>query len=148
MSRHSIRLIGTLSTVVLAAACQSAGGSSRASLLRWDESAASIRGTTSNRVGADELKALDDQSLEEALMRLRPNFLRAVPGGAVRPGSATLPSVYIDNSYVGAPDALRLVPVIAVMEVLYLPPAEAHDRFGAYCPCAAGVIVVVTRRSK
>lgn len=148
MSRHSVRLVGTLSTVVFAVACQSAGGGPRPSLLSRDESAAPIRGTTSNRVGADELKALEDQSLEQALIRLRPNFLRVDPAGAVRPGSATVPSVYIDNSYVGTTDALRLVPVIAVVEVLYLPPSAAHDRFGAYCQCSAGVIAVVTRRPR
>jgi hypothetical protein len=136
-----------LSTVVFAVACQSAGGGPTPSLLRRDESAAMIRGTAGNRVGADELKPLEDQSLEEALIRLRPNFLRVDPARAALPGSATVPSVYIDNSYAGSPDALRLVPVMAVLEVLYLPPSAAHDRFGAYCPCSAGVIVVVTRRS-
>ena len=148
MSRHSVRLVGTLSTVVMVVACQSVGGGPRPSFVSRDESAVPIRGTTSNRVGADELRALEDQSLEEALIRLRPNFLRADPGAAVRPGGPGVPSIYIDNSYVGTTDALRLVPVMAVVEVLYLPPSAAHDRFGAYCQCSAGVIVVVTRRPR
>jgi hypothetical protein len=147
MMRQSLRL-GTCSMMVIAVACQTAGGGPRASLLSHDASAAPLRGAQSNRVRADELKMLANESLEQALFRLRPNFFRINPSGATRPGSAERPGVYIDNSYAGALDVLRLVPVPAVIEVVYLPPSSAHDRFGAYCPCSAGVIAVVTRRSR
>lgn len=140
-------LLGRLAPVglALAVACSPATVPSN---LSHEASSAPIRAAQGNRVSAVELKPLEYLSLEQALLRLRPNFLRVNSSAGARPGSADRPTVYIDNSYVGAPDALQLVPVAAVEEVLYLAPSAAHDRFGAYCPCSAGVIAVITRRSK
>jgi len=103
MTRQSLRL-GILSTLLFAVACRPVGGGgSTTSLLRQDGSGTTI-GAKSNRVGSDELRTLEDQSLEQALLRIRPAFLRLNPSGRARPGSSDRPGIYIDNSYVGAPE--------------------------------------------
>jgi hypothetical protein len=135
-------------TMVFAMACQTIGGTARPSRFGYEASGAPTRAPKSDRVSGADLRSLGDLSLDQALRRLRPNFLRVNPSGSARPESADFATIYIDNSYAGTPDMLRLVPVAAVEEVSYLTPSAAHDRFGAYCPCSAGVIVVNTRRSK
>ena len=100
------------------------------------------------RLGEDELSNLADHSLAQALMQLRPDFLRPNPVRGASKGAAFLPSVYIDNSYVGAVDVLQLIPAGSVTEVVLLRPSAAHDRFGAYCDCDAGVLMVTTRHTR
>jgi hypothetical protein len=145
--RPSARFAASL-TMVFAMACQTLGGTVTPSRFGYETSDVPARAPESDHVSAADLKQLGDLSLDQALRRLRPNFLRVNPSGRARLGSADFATIYIDNSYAGTPDMLRLVPIAAVEEVSYLTPSAAHDRFGAYCPCSAGVIVVNTRRSK
>lgn len=144
--RPSLRMGASL-TMLFALACQTLGGTAAPSSLSYESSSAPTR-AGSDRVSGAELKALGDLSLDQALSRLRPNFLRINPSARTRPGSTDFATIYIDNSYAGTPDVLRLVPVAVVEEVFFLNPSAAHDRFGAYCSCSAGVIVVNTHRSK
>jgi hypothetical protein len=83
-------------------------------------------------------------SLDEAVRRLRPEWLRASPSArqSAEPGAA---SVYTRDSYVGGLEALRLIPIAAVEEMRYLTPTAARSWFGMFCRCAGGVIVVTTR---
>jgi hypothetical protein len=113
-----------------------------------DVSVEARRVPRSNRVAAAELEGQADQTLEQALLRVRPEFFRLNPAGTPRAGGRQRPSIYIDNAYAGDIDMLRFVPVAAVDNVLYLPPSAAHDRFGAYCPCEVGVVLVMTRRER
>jgi hypothetical protein len=134
--------------MVFALACQTLGETAMPSRLVYEASSAPTRSPKSDRVSGADLKSLGDLSLDQALRRLRPNFLRVNPTGRVGSESGAFATIYIDNSYAGAPDMLRLVPVASVEEVFYLTPSAAHDRFGAYCSCSAGVIVVSTHRSR
>jgi hypothetical protein len=91
--------------------------------------------------------SLQETSLDAALSQLRPEWLRVSPSSRqiAEPARA---SVYIDNVYTGDLGILRLVPVSDVIEVSFLGPSAARDRFGLGCQCAAGAIVVVTRTIK
>jgi hypothetical protein len=60
--------------------------------------------------------------------------------------AAARASVYVDDVYTGELEALRLIPVSAVVDARLLAPSVAHDQFGPGCRCGAGVIVVTTRR--
>jgi hypothetical protein len=104
-------------------------------------------GSSANRVARSELAPLQETSLEAALRQLRPEWLRVNPSS--RQGiEPTRASVYINDVYAGELEELRLVPVPAVIDVTYLAPSAARDRFGSGCACAAGAVVVVTRHMK
>jgi hypothetical protein len=92
-----------------------------------------------------DLMAIQETSLEAALQRLRPEWLRLNPS-ARQVGQPARASVYVDNVYAGDLDVLRLVPVSTVIDVRFLAPSAARDQFGAMCRCEAGVILVATRR--
>lgn len=83
-------------------------------------------------------------SLDEAVRRLRPEWMRASPSArqSAEPGSA---SVYTRDTYVGGLEALRLIPIGVVEEMRYLTPTAARSWLGMFCRCAGGVIVVTTR---
>jgi hypothetical protein len=102
---------------------------------------------SANRVVRADLASLQETSLDAALSQLRPEWLRVSPSSRqiAEPARA---SVYIDNVYTGDLGILRLVPVSDVIEVSFLGPSAARDRFGLGCQCAAGAIVVVTRTIK
>ena len=97
------------------------------------------------RVRAEELGAAGVVSLQTALNRVRPEFLRrnVIPGTQ---GDLALPSIYMNGRYVGPLDVLDLVQVIEVAEVRYFRPATAQMIYGAACACNGGVIDVTTRR--
>ena len=147
MSRSSTA-VGAFASLVLGLACHTAVRQPAGAIFDRDLSAPIGHHSTIGRVGEDELQALPDQSLTQALMRVRPDFLRPNPVRGSRPGAVARPSIYIDNAYVGAVEELQLVPVSVVTEVLLLGPSAAHDRFGASCACDAGVLVVTTRRGR
>lgn len=102
------------------------------------------RQSSSDRLARQELAPLAGLSFEEALRRLRPEWMR--PGPTTRqsaePGVA---SVYVNDAYVGGLDALRLIPLDAVTDARYLTPTAARSSFGMFCRCAGGVILVSTR---
>ena len=102
------------------------------------------RQSSSDRVARAELAPLADLTFEEALRRLRPEWLRPSPTTrqAAEPGVA---SVYVNDAYVGGLDALRLIPIDAVTNARYLTPSAARSWFGMFCHCAGGVILVSTR---
>jgi len=98
-------------------------------------------------VGRAELLALQETSLETALERLRPEWLRVNPSSRQVEAQATA-SVYVDDMYMGGLESLRLVPVATVVELRYLSPSRANDWFGTGCRCGAGVIFVTTRNRR
>ena len=102
------------------------------------------RRSTSDRLARDELAPLAGASLEDALRRLRPEWMRASPTTrqAAEPGLA---SVYVNDAYVGGLDALRLIPIDAVTDARYLTPTAARSSFGMFCRCSGGAILVSTR---
>jgi hypothetical protein len=102
---------------------------------------------SANRVAHAELMPLEETSVETALRRLRPEWMRVNPSSLQIEGQATA-SVFVDDVYTGGLEALRLIPVAEVVDLRYLPPSIAHDRFGAGCRCEAGVILVATRNAR
>ena len=146
-SRHHIR------TVVLAAACGLAGTACGTSSVSRRLSVAPPALTRANpnsaaaRVDRDELASGLDMSFEEALRRLRPEWLRATMVAVGTMGLQTA-SVYVDDVYTGELDALRTIPTGAVRDVRYLSPSAARIVFGMFCRCAGGVILVSTRESR
>ena len=103
--------------------------------------------SSANRVAHAELISLDETSVDAALRRLRPEWMRVNPSSRQVEGQATA-SVYVDDLYTGGLEALRLIPVAAVVDLRFLSPSMANDRFGAGCRCGSGVILVTTRTAR
>lgn len=80
---------------------------------------------TSNRVTGDELREAHVRTLLEAVGRVRPRFLRS---HAPRRGQSAV--AYLDGVRMGPVDRLRDVPVMDVVDVVFLPAADATTRFG------------------
>jgi hypothetical protein len=102
---------------------------------------------TADHITHAELAALDRESLDAALLHLRPAWLRLNPSSR-QVSALARASIYIDDVYSGETTALRLVPTAAVMDAWYLTPFVALGRFGPGCRCAGGVILVQTRVSR
>jgi hypothetical protein len=102
---------------------------------------------SADRVAHAELMSVDETSVETALRRLRPEWMRINPSSLQIEGLATA-SVFVDDMYTGGLETLRLIPVAEVTDVRFLSPSIAHDRFGAGCRCGAGVILVATRPAR
>jgi hypothetical protein len=102
------------------------------------------RQAPSDRVDRAELAAANEVNFDEALRRLRPEWMRSAPTTrqAAEPGVA---SVYVNDAYAGGLDALRLIPIDAVTNARYLTPTAARSWFGMFCPCTGGAILVSTR---
>ena len=103
--------------------------------------------SSTTRVAHAELIPLEETSVDAALRRLRPEWLRVNPSARQVEGQATA-SVFVDDVYTGGLEALSLIPVAAVVDLRYLSPSMASDRFGTGCRCGAGVILVTTRNSR
>jgi hypothetical protein len=91
-----------------------------------------------------DLAQVQDATLDEALMRLRPEWFRYASSAYSASESARV-VVYVDDVLTGAPETLRDVPIRAVVDVRYLRASAARNRFGSGCPCEAGAVVVRTR---
>jgi len=104
------------------------------------------RPVRANTVDPRALSSAGSESLYEALVKLRPEWLRVNPTmrGAAEPTRAT---AYVDDVYAGELNTLAVVPAAAVIEARYLPPFEARAVFGSACRCPGGVVRVFTRQS-
>ena len=133
-------LVGSLAAT---SACAPAVAASQRTSFEQRRLAPVGRQSPSDRLARQDLASITELSLDEAVRRLRPEWLRVSPSArqSAEPGSA---SVYANDSYVGGLEALRLIPVGAVEEMRYLTPSAARSWFGMFCPCAGGVILVTT----
>jgi len=93
------------------------------------------------RVTRAEFKTVRANSAYELVFRLRPEFLRTVPGIA---GAVSHPTVYIDRTDAGPLPLLSDIPAIIVTEIRYITPAEAVRQYGPVH--SGGIIAVRTRR--
>jgi len=91
-----------------------------------------------------EVRLANATSTLDMIRTLRPAFLRLSPRTA-DPLNVSGPAVYENQTYVGDVSWLSKIPLMQVKQVEYVHPAEARVRFGAMCPCEAGVILVQTR---
>jgi hypothetical protein len=101
------------------------------------------RQSSSDRIGRQDLAPFADIGLEQAMRRIRPEWLRQGP--TARQAEVDRASVYVNDSYVGGLEALRLIPIDAVTEARYLTPVAARSWYGVFCRCAGGAILVSTR---
>jgi len=80
-----------------------------------------------NLITQEELATLQTGNLHDAVQRLRPRWLQ--PRGArtvdAREGAIV---VYMDNTYIGGPEALRQFNVDAAFAIRYMDPPTAQGR--------------------
>jgi hypothetical protein len=96
-------------------------------------------------IGRAEIAKLEHETLQDVVLRLRPDWLRWNPTSRANVDPSARASVYTDGIYSGETDVLRTIPTEVVIDARYLPPVEARNRFGSACHCAGGVISVRTR---
>jgi len=99
---------------------------------------------STKRITRAELDSIDATTLVNAIERLRPTWLREPTGDPLH--RETGPSVYVDDTFAGALDELRLIPLDRVAGIQFLAGSSGFDRFGHSCRCDGGVILVITRR--
>ena len=87
-----------------------------------------------------DFRTVPANSAYELLFWLRPEILRTALGVA---GTASQPTVYINDTAAGPLSVLSDIPVSNIAAIRYLPPAEAFKNYGPmYC---GGIVVVRTR---
>lgn len=91
---------------------------------------------------APEIVASRVTDAYQAVLRLRPAFLRRGARVTARADATTQIHVYLDDVDMGGIDALRRVPLDAVTQIRYVSPTEADIRWPGRHP--AGVILVST----
>ena len=96
-------------------------------------------------IGRTEIANVGQETLQDVVLRLRPDWLRWNPTSRTNTEAAARATVYTDGIYSGETEVLRMIPSEVVIDARYLPPVEARNRFGSACHCAGGVILVRTR---
>lgn len=126
--RISIFVIAVGST-----ACASAGPSMRP-----------VRSAGHDVITAAEIVASHVTDAYQAVLQLRPDFLRRRPlATATLNGPIPQVVVYLDDFAFGPAESMRHIPLDKVRQIRYLKPIEADLRFPGRHP--AGVIHVITR---
>jgi hypothetical protein len=92
-----------------------------------------------DRIGAAELAQVADGTVYDAVVRLRPSFLRS---RGVHRSSGDV-AVYVDGLYYGGVELLQGIPASNVREVRYLSAVDATVRYGA-THGGAGAIMLYT----
>ena len=79
---------------------------------------------------ADEIRAVGARTAYEAVLRLRPEWLRRRGAVSIRdPGSGEV-VVYVDGVRLGGPGSLGSIPVGSIVLIEYLNPSDAAGRYG------------------
>lgn len=138
-----IRVSAILAVLLLVPGCRSgdpSGAGHRLSSL----DRGSATGASANVLRAVEIQSASVNTAHDAVVRFRPEFLwgRAAPGLADPAGALAV--VYLNGVRQGGPDLLRTIPARVIVEIQYLTPVVASERFGPYH--TGGVISVRTRR--
>ena len=113
---------------VLASACASGGTTATAS--------------QRNVITNEELVRAGDVNLYDALVQLRPNFLRSHAGPTVSTTPAPV-QVYVGGMLMPGTDHLRQIMVKGVKEITFLEPQQAITRFGGNNTGGALVVVLM-----
>ena len=104
--------------------------------------------SASKVIGVQEFDRVSDApNALAAIERLRPLFFRPRPSFGQLRGRPPVISVFVNGSYSGGLDALRLIAPDAVASARFLQPTEAITTLGAHY-AADGVIMVQLRRFK
>lgn len=108
-------------------------------------SATTTAGTSGNRrvLLASEIATIPGTTAYDAIMRLRPEFLRT--RGADSPSNPLpmTPEIYVDDMHLGGIETLRTLRAEQIARVEYLGASDATTRFGT--GHTAGVILIKTR---
>ena len=124
-------LIALTPTMLLLPACASSGAAGGGSSPRRN----------SNVLTAEDLATYQQDSLHDAIRRLRATWLRR--RGAGTSTSVEVVQVYVDNARMGDSNALRNIAVNDVARVEYMNGGDATTRFGT--GHGGGAILVTTR---
>jgi hypothetical protein len=151
--RNGVRLLVPIA-LMSAAACARANLSSR-DIIAFDTQPVSSGApevttgsqSSTKHLGRADLASVQGSTVAEAVLQLRPEWLRPNPSPGV-PQEDQRASVYIDGTRAGGTDELRLVPLAPTIDLQFFSPSAAWDRFGPLCRCPSGVILVVTRPSR
>jgi hypothetical protein len=98
-------------------------------------------GASRDVITAGEIVAARVTDAYQAVIQLRPEFLRRRAGSAI-PFAPAPVEVYVDELPFGPPETLRLVPLDRVRLIRFMSPVEADLRFGGRH--ASGAILVTT----
>ena len=119
-----------LAAPVLVSGCRSAQQSSVAPFAGPSDSpTASSR---SDALGRVEIESARVNNAHEAVMRLRPEFLKRREASAASDPNGGLTTVYLDGVRQGGPDMLFSIPAAAILEIRYLSAIAAGNAFGPY----------------
>jgi|SRR4029079_2163631 len=130
------------------AACASTWNPGRTPMMSAAGAASTLsEGPRGLYIGPAEIANVGQETLQDVVLRLRPDWLRWGPTSRANVGPAARASVYTDGIYSGETDVLQTIPTDVVIDARYLPPVEARNRFGSACHCEGGVILVRTRRN-
>ncbi len=137
--------LGLLSSVTVAGCASSAGTpAARHNVNRNNVSSYRPYATSPSPalITSSELSSVGVPSLEQAIRRLRPEFLRERNQSSQLLVNAT-PDVYIDDRYYGELGSLAMIPLREVREVRLISAVESTVRYGR--SHAGGTIMVRTR---
>jgi hypothetical protein len=85
------------------------------------------------------------ESVDDLVRQLRPDWLRAGPTQR-QGGDSQHAAIFVDQTFLGGLETLKLVQSAEAESVEYLTPMAARGRFGPTCACPGGAIVI-SRRS-
>lgn len=117
--------------VIFATACSSAPGPNQ-----------TARPASTNTITEAELERFAGQPLQQAIQRLRPQFLRTRGSGTITQGPNGV-VVYLGTTRMGGVEVLNQIRTGDVSSVQYLSPSEATQRFGL--DHTGGAIVLAPR---
>ena len=104
---------------------------------------AGISGRGREVLTAAEIVASRVTDVYQAVMQLRPEFLRRRPiAQPLAPFASASVAVYLDDMPYGATESLRQIPLDRVRLIRYMSPTEANLKYGG--SHAAGAILVTT----
>jgi hypothetical protein len=131
-----------LAAPVLVPGCRSAHQTSLAPFAGPSDSATTSR--SSDVLDRVEIESVRVNNAHEALVRLRPEFLRRRGASAASDPNGGLATVYLDGVRQGGPDMLFSIPAGAILDIRYVSAIAAGGAFGPYH--RGGVISVRTKR--
>ena len=95
-------------------------------------------------ITAAEIVASRVQDVYQAVVQLRPEFLRRRSLTFSQPYRTAEIMVFLDDMEFGTTESMRNIPLARVRQIRYLTPSEASLRWGGQHP--GGVILVTTLR--
>lgn len=96
-----------------------------------------------NLITAEEMAEANVNYAYEAVERLRPNWLVWRPGRSSTDPKPLVPVVFLDDTFLGDIDELRLIVASEILEIRFLDDREAVYRYGT--TYNSGIIQVIRR---